>query len=37
MANARDDFAPEIRNSAWWASDTRMVMNGKAVEVVMQK
>ena len=37
MANARDDFAPEIRNSAWWASDTRMVMNGKAVEVIMQK
>jgi predicted phage-related endonuclease len=37
MANDRDDFAPEIRNSAWWASDTRMVMNGKAVEVIMQK
>lgn len=37
MANDRDDFAPEIRNSAWWASDTRQVMNGKAVEVIMQK
>jgi predicted phage-related endonuclease len=37
MANDRDDFLPEIRNSAWWASDTRMVMNGKAVEVIMQK
>ena len=37
MANDRDDFLPEIRNSAWWASDTRQVMNGKAVEVIMQK
>ena len=37
MANDRDDFLPEVRNSAWWASDTRMVMNGKAVEVIMQK
>ena len=37
MANDRDDFAPEIRNSAWWASDTRQVMNGRAVEVIMQK
>lgn len=37
MANDRDDFLPEVRNSAWWASDTRQVMNGKAVEVVMQK
>jgi predicted phage-related endonuclease len=37
MANDRNDFAPEIRNSAWWASDTRQVMNGKAVEVVLTK
>ena len=37
MANDRDDFLPEVRNSAWWASDTRQVMNGKAVEVIMQK
>ena len=37
MANDRDDFLPEIRNGAWWASDTRQVMNGKAVEVIMQK
>lgn len=37
MANDRDDFLPEIRNSAWWATDSRQVYNGKAVEVVMQK
>jgi predicted phage-related endonuclease len=37
MANDRNDFAPEIRNSAWWASDTRQAVNGKAVEVILTK
>ena len=37
MANDRNDFEPEIRNSAWWASDSRMAANGKASEVVLQK
>lgn len=37
MANDRADFAPEVRNSAWWATDSRNVMNGKAIEVIMQK
>ena len=27
MANDRDDFQPEIRNIAWWASDTRRAVN----------
>ena len=37
MANNRDDFAPEIRNSAWWASDTRQAANGKAVDTILIK
>lgn len=37
MANDRNEFAPEIRNSAWWASDTRQAINGKAVEVILTK
>jgi predicted phage-related endonuclease len=37
MANDRDDFQPEIRNAAWWASDSRQAVNGKAVEVILQK
>jgi predicted phage-related endonuclease len=37
MANDRNDFAPEIRNTAWWASDTRQAFNGKAIEAVLIK
>ena len=37
MANDRDDFQPEIRNAAWWASDSRQAVNGHAVEVILQK
>jgi hypothetical protein len=37
MANDRLDFAPEIRNSAWWATDTRKAINGKAVEAILEK
>jgi hypothetical protein len=32
-----DDFAPEIRNSAWWSSDSRMAANGKAAEAILIK
>lgn len=31
------DFAPEVRNSAWWASDTRRAASGYANEVILQK
>jgi len=37
MANDRADFAPEIRNQAWWATDTRKAINGKAVEAILEK
>jgi len=37
MANDRGDFAPHIRNSAWWASDTRQAANGRANEVILTK
>ena len=37
MANDRSDFAPDIRNSAWWASDTRQAINGHAVETILIK
>ncbi len=37
MANDRDDFAPEIRNSAWWASDTRRAVNGNLIETILIK
>jgi len=35
--NDRDDFAPEVRNSAWWSGDSRMAANGKAVEAILIK
>lgn len=31
------DFSPETRNSAWWSSDTRRAVSGKALEVVLEK
>lgn len=37
MANDRADFEPAVRNSAWWATDSRNVMNGRAIETIMQK
>jgi predicted phage-related endonuclease len=37
MSNDRSDFEPEIRNKAWWASDSRQAVNGHAVEVILQK
>jgi hypothetical protein len=32
-----DEFAPEIRNSAWWSGDSRMAANGKASEAILIK
>ena len=32
-----DDFAPEIRNSAWWSGDSRMAANGRAAEAILVK
>ena len=37
MANDRSDFEPEVRNQAWWATDTRRAVNGRAVEVILEK
>jgi predicted phage-related endonuclease len=32
-----DEFAAEIRNAAWWSSDTRRAIGGDAVNVVLEK
>ena len=37
MANAQTDFAPEVRNSAWWSGDSRMAANGRAVDAILTK
>ena len=37
MANSRADFADEVRNKAWFSSDTRMALDGKATTVILQK
>ena len=37
MANDRADFAPGVRNSAWWSGDSRMAANGRAVDVILTK
>jgi len=37
MANDRNDFSPEIRNSKWWSGDSRKVANGRAVDVILEK
>ena len=37
MANAQSDFAPEVRNSAWWSGDSRMAANGRAVDAILTK
>lgn len=31
------DFSPEVRNAAWWASDTRRAVSGHANEVILIK
>ena len=35
--NNQDDFAPEVRNSAWWSGDSRKAANGKGNEAVLEK
>jgi predicted phage-related endonuclease len=35
--NDQNDFAPEVRNSAWWSGDSRMAASGKAVEAILTK
>jgi predicted phage-related endonuclease len=37
MANAQSDFAPEVRNSAWWSGDSRKAANGRGNEAVLEK
>jgi len=37
MANVQTDFAPDVRNSAWWSGDSRMAANGRAVDVILTK
>jgi predicted phage-related endonuclease len=37
MANDRNDFAPEVRNSAWWSGDSRKAANGRAVDAILTK
>lgn len=32
-----DEFAPEVRNSAWWSGDSRQAINGKAAEAILIK
>ena len=35
--NAQDDFAPEVRNSAWWSGDSRKAANGRGNDAVLEK
>ena len=35
--NAQSDFAPEVRNSAWWSGDSRKAANGRAVDAILEK
>ena len=37
MANDQADFAPAVRNSAWWSGDSRKAANGRAVDVILTK
>lgn len=37
MANDQADFAPEVRNSAWWSGDSRKAANGRAVDAILEK
>jgi len=37
MANDRSEFAPQVRDGAWWSGDSRMAANGRANEVIMTK
>jgi predicted phage-related endonuclease len=33
----QQDFAPEVRRSAWWSGDSRKAANGKASDVILEK
>jgi predicted phage-related endonuclease len=35
--NNQSDFAPEVRNSAWWSGDSRKAANGRGNEAVLEK
>ena len=35
--NNRNDFEPNVRNQALWASDTRRIIDGKAAEVYLER
>jgi hypothetical protein len=37
VANDRNDFLPEVRNSAWWSGDSRMAANGRGNDAVLEK
>jgi predicted phage-related endonuclease len=37
MANDQADFAPAIRNGAWWSGDSRKAANGRAVDAILTK
>ena len=37
MANDQADFAPAVRNSAWWSGDSRKAANGRAVDAILEK
>ena len=37
MANDRNDFVDEVRDAAWWGSDSRKAASGKGNEVVLEK
>ncbi len=32
-----DDFAPEVRNAAWWSGDSRLAANGRAADAILVK
>ena len=34
---SKGDFEPAIRNSAWWASDSRKAVSGGLVDVILEK
>jgi len=35
--NDRNDFAPAVRDGAWWSGDSRMAANGRANQAVLTK
>jgi predicted phage-related endonuclease len=32
-----DDFAPEVRNAAWWSGDSRLAASGRAADAILVK